>query len=59
MFGYIIPYSIISNFVNPLLSKTYKNDLMAIVNNPSKTEQAYSMIDKAVKLITTELGLAA
>lgn len=32
---------------------------MAIVNNPSKTEQAYSMIDKAVKLITTELGLAA
>ena len=60
--GYVWLYYSLFNyfhFVNPLLSKTYKNDLMAIVNNPSKTEQAYSMIDKAVKLITTELGLAA
>ncbi len=32
---------------------------MAIVNNPSKIEQAYSIIDKAVNRITTELGLAA
>lgn len=60
--GYVwIYYSLFNyfHFANPLLSKAYKNDLMAIVNNPSKTEQAYSMIDKAVKLITTELGLAA
>jgi len=60
--GYIwIYYSLFNHFhfVIPLLSKTYKNDLMAIVNNPSKTEQTYSMIDKAVKLITTELRLSA
>jgi len=30
-----------------------------VSNNPSKTEQAYAMIDDAVSLITSELGLVA
>ncbi|MDD4150933.1 MAG: hypothetical protein PHE33_12995 [Bacteroidales bacterium] len=60
--GYVWLYYSLFNyfhFVKPLLSKTYKNDLMAIVNNPSKTEQAYSMIDNAVRLVKSELGIVA
>lgn len=48
-----------SHFVNPLLSKANKRGVREVCNNPSKTEQAYSMIDNAVSLITSELGLVA
>jgi hypothetical protein len=60
--GYIwIYYSLFNylHFVNPLLSKANKKAIKKASNNLSKTEQAYSMIDKALKLITTELGIAA
>lgn len=48
-----------SYFVNPLLSNTYKQAVNKVCNNPSKTEQAYSIINNAVSLITSELGLTA
>jgi len=48
-----------SYFVNPLLSKTSKRGVKKVCSNQSKTEQAYSMIDDAVTLITSELGFVA
>ncbi len=60
--GYVWLYYSLFNyfhFVNPLLSKANKKGVKQTCNNPSKTEQAYSMIDSAVSLITSELGLVA
>lgn len=60
--GYIWIYYSLFNyfyFVNPLLSKASKKATKEASNNLSKTEQAYSLIDKALKLITTDLGIAA
>jgi hypothetical protein len=48
-----------SYFVNPLLSKANKRGFRQVCDNPSKTEQAYAMIDNAVSIITSELGLVA
>lgn len=60
--GYVWLYYSLFNysyFVNPLLSKRIKNENMAFSNNPSKIEHAYSMIDSAVSIVTSELGLVA
>ena len=59
-YGWIF-YSIYnySHFVNPLLSKMCKNELKQCVSNPSKIEEAYVQINKAVSLVMTELGLVA
>jgi len=60
--GYVWLYYSLFNylyFVNPLLSKANKKEVRKVCNNLSKTEQAYSMIDSAVALITSELGLVA
>jgi hypothetical protein len=60
--GYVWLYYSLFNylyFVNPLLSKVNKKEVKKVCNNLSKTEQAYSMIDSAVALITSELGLVA
>jgi len=60
--GYVWLYYSLFNysyFVNPLLSKHYKKLVDKVSSNPSKIEQAYSMIDKAVSLVTSELGLVA
>jgi len=60
--GYVWLYYTLFNysyFVNPLLSKVNKGGVKKVSNNPSKTEQAYAMIDDAVSLITSELGLVA
>jgi len=48
-----------SHFVNPLLSKRNKAAIKELSTNPSKIEQAYSMIDSALNLVTSELGLVA
>jgi hypothetical protein len=54
-------YSIFSHyhFVTPLLSKSLKKALKQNVANPSKIEQAYSMINDSVSLIVSEFGMAA
>lgn len=54
-------YSIFNylHFVNPLLSKRCKRELKRCAINPSKIEDAYIQIDKAVSLVMTELGMAA
>lgn len=60
--GYVWLYYTLFNysyFVNPLLSKANRREVKKVCDNPSKTEQAYSMIDNAVRLITSELGLVA
>jgi len=60
--GYVWLYYSLFNysyFVNPLLSKRNKTELCSISNNPSKIEKAYSMIDSAVSIVTSELGLVA
>lgn len=60
--GYVWLYYTLFNysyFVNPLLSKANKQAVKKVSNNQSKTEQAYSMIDNAVRLVTSELGLVA
>ncbi len=60
--GYVwLYYSLFnySHFVNPLLSKRNKAATKWLSNNPSKIEQAYSMIDSALNLVTSELGLVA
>lgn len=60
--GYVWLYYTLFNysyFVNPLLSKANKREVRKTSNNPSKTEQAYTMIDNAVSLIISELGLVA
>jgi len=60
--GYVwLYYSLFnySHFVNPLLSKRSKAVIKELSNNPSKIEQAYSMINLAVSLVTSELGLVA
>ena len=60
--GYVWLYYSLFNysyFVNPLLSKANKRAFGEVCDNLSKTEQAYSMIDAAVSLITSELGLVA
>ncbi len=48
-----------SRFVNPLLSKRSKASISKSSDNPSKIEEAYSMIDNAVGLVISELGLVA
>lgn len=60
--GYVWLYYTLFNysfFVNPLLSKANKRGVKKVSSNPSKTEQAYSMINDAVSMITSELGLVA
>ena len=60
--GYVWLYYTLFNysyFVNPLLSKRNKKVNKALSDNPSKIEKAYSMIDQAVSLVTSELGLVA
>jgi hypothetical protein len=54
-------YSIFSHyhFVTPLLSRSLKNELKNGTINPSKVEQAYSMIKESVSLIVYEFGIAA
>jgi len=42
-----------------LLSKNLKKGLKQGVINPSKIEQAYSMINEPVSLIVSEFGIAA
>jgi len=48
-----------SHFINPLLSKVNRRGVKKACDNLSKTKNAYSMIDDAVSLITSELGLVA
>lgn len=60
--GYVwIYYSLfnLSHFINPLLSKTNKKAVKKTSNNPSKIENAYTMINEAVSIVTDELGLVA
>ena len=60
--GYIWLYYSIFNysyFINPLLSKRCKKAVKKNVVNPSKIEEAYWQIDKAVSQVTYELGLVA
>lgn len=60
--GYVWLYYSLFNysyFVNPLLSKRTKMAASKLSDNPSKIEQAYSMIDSAVSIVTSELGLVA
>jgi len=60
--GYVWLYYSLFNysyFVNPLLSKRIKTAVSTSTDNPSKIEQAYSMIDSAVGIVTSELGLIA
>jgi hypothetical protein len=40
--------NLLGNFVNPLLSKRNKAAIKELSNNPSKIEQAYSIIDSAL-----------
>ncbi len=46
-------------FVNPLLSKRCKIGFKNCVANPSKIEEAYIQINKAVTLVMAELGMVA
>lgn len=48
-----------SYFINPLLSKICKKQLKQSLENPSKIEEAYRQINRAVSLVTSELGLVA
>ena len=60
--GYVWLYSSLFNyghFVNPLLSMRNKKAVKSICENPSEVEKAYSMIDKAISLVTRELNLVA
>jgi len=60
--GYVwIYYSLfnLSHFITPLLSKKNKKAIKKLTNNPSKIENAYKMINTAVSIVTTELGLVA
>ena len=60
--GYKWMYYMIFNysyFVSPLLSKSCKKELKQNVENPSKIEEAYLQINKALSLITSELQLVA
>lgn len=60
--GYVWLYYSLFNysyFINPLLSKRSKKVNKVLSDNPSKIEEAYSMIDDAVRLVTSELGLVA
>lgn len=60
--GYVwIYYSLfnLSHFIKPLLSKKNKKAVKKTCNNPSKIENAYTMINSAVSIVTAELGLAA
>jgi len=60
--GYVWLYYSLFNyfhFVNPLLSKANKRGVKKASTNQSKTEKAYAMINDAVSLITSELGLVA
>jgi hypothetical protein len=54
-------YSIFSHchFVTPLMSKSLKKVLKQGVVNPSKIEEAYSMINESVSVIISEFGVAA
>lgn len=47
------------HFVKPLLSRGQKKALLQGAQNPSKSEQAYMVIDQAVSLILSEFGIAA
>jgi len=60
--GYKWMYYMIFNysyFVSPLLSKSCKKAIKQNVENPSKIEEAYLQINKALSLITSELKLVA
>jgi hypothetical protein len=60
--GYTWMYYMIFNysyFVSPLLAKSCKKSIKQNVDNPSKIEEAYLQIDKALSLITSELKLVA
>jgi len=48
-----------SYFVSPLLSKCCKRAIEQDVENPSTIEEAYSQINKALPLITSEPRLVA
>ena len=60
--GYKWMYYMIFNysyFVSPLLSRSCKKSIKQNVENPSKIEEAYSQINKALSLITSELKIVA
>jgi hypothetical protein len=60
--GYKWMYYMIFNysyFISPLLSTSCKKAIKQNVENPSKIEEAYFQIDKALSLITSELMLVA
>lgn len=60
--GYKWMYYMIFNysyFVSPLLSKSCKKAIKQNVDNPSKIEEAYSQINKALSQITSELKIVA
>ena len=60
--GYTWMYYMIFNysyFVSPLLAKSCKKSIKQNVDNPSKIEEAYLQIDKALSLIKSELKLVA
>ena len=48
-----------SYFVNPLLSKRCQSELKGCVTNPSKIEEAYIQVNKAVSIVMAELGMVA
>ena len=60
--GYKWMYYMIFNysyFISPLLSISCKKAMRQQVENPSKIEDAYRQIDRAIALITSELKLVA
>jgi hypothetical protein len=48
-----------SYFKNPIISRKFKNVIVKNVEQPSKIEEAYEMIDQGLTQITRELALVA
>ncbi len=49
----------IMHFQNPVIARTLKEQVIDACTQPSKIEEAYSMIDQGLKLFTREVGLAS
>jgi hypothetical protein len=47
------------HFKNPMISKNFKKEAARIVEQPSKIEEAYALIDQGLSQLTQELAIAA
>ena len=47
------------HFKNPMISKNFKKEAARIVEQPSKIEEAYDLIDQGLSQLTQELAIAA